>query len=42
MIANPFTYHAPQTLDEVFGLLASTEENGGGKILAGRHEPHTR
>jgi carbon-monoxide dehydrogenase medium subunit len=31
MIANPFTYHAPVTLEEAFGLL----ENGEGKILAG-------
>jgi carbon-monoxide dehydrogenase medium subunit len=31
MIANPFTYHAPATLDEVFTML----EDGSGKILAG-------
>ncbi len=31
MIANPFTYHAPATLDEVFPML----EDGSGKILAG-------
>ena len=31
MIANPFTYHAPATLDEVFPML----EDGAGKILAG-------
>lgn len=31
MIANPFTYHAPATLEEVFTML----EDGSGKILAG-------
>jgi carbon-monoxide dehydrogenase medium subunit len=31
MIANPFTYHSPATLDEVFPML----EDGSGKILAG-------
>jgi carbon-monoxide dehydrogenase medium subunit len=31
MIANPFTYHAPETLEEVFSML----EDGSGKILAG-------
>jgi carbon-monoxide dehydrogenase medium subunit len=31
MIANPFTYHTPATLDEAFAML----EDGGGKILAG-------
>jgi carbon-monoxide dehydrogenase medium subunit len=31
MIANPFTYHAPASLDEVFSML----EDGSGKILAG-------
>jgi len=31
MIANPFTYHAPENLEEVFSLL----EDGSGKILAG-------
>ena len=31
MIANPFTYHAPESLEEVFGML----EDGSGKILAG-------
>ena len=31
MIANPFTYHAPESLEEVFSML----EDGSGKILAG-------
>jgi carbon-monoxide dehydrogenase medium subunit len=31
MIANPFAYHAPATLEEVFPML----EDGSGKILAG-------
>jgi carbon-monoxide dehydrogenase medium subunit len=31
MIANPFTYHAPESLEEVFSML----EHGSGKILAG-------
>ena len=31
MIANPFTYHAPATLEEVLTML----EDGSGKILAG-------
>jgi aerobic carbon-monoxide dehydrogenase medium subunit len=31
MIANPFTYHAPASLEEVFTML----EDGSGKILAG-------
>ena len=31
MIANPFTYHAPATLEEVFTML----EDGSGKVLAG-------
>jgi carbon-monoxide dehydrogenase medium subunit len=31
MIANPFTYHSPATLEEAFAML----EDGSGKILAG-------
>jgi carbon-monoxide dehydrogenase medium subunit len=31
MIANPFTYHAPESLEEVFSML----EDGSGKVLAG-------
>jgi carbon-monoxide dehydrogenase medium subunit len=31
MIANPFTYHAPESLEKVFSML----EDGSGKILAG-------
>jgi len=31
MIANPFTYSAPATLEEVFAML----EDGSGKVLAG-------
>jgi carbon-monoxide dehydrogenase medium subunit len=31
MIANPFTYHAPESIEEVFAKL----EDGSGKILAG-------